>query len=198
MLKELKFLETAVWHCEPPSWSVSEEAGLYLETGNKTDFWQDTYYGFHRDDGHFFGASIEADFTATLEFEGFYKTLYDQAGLMIRRDHNNWVKAGIEFSDKVTNFSIVVTRSGRSDWSVIARPNVSGLQKVRLTHINAAVLAHYLGEDGRWHLMRVADFPNDTKMQLGPMACSPQREGFAATFKSLHVTLPISSPLHEE
>ena len=194
----LKFLKTAVWHCEPPNWSLSEEAGLSLETGNKTDFWQDTYYGFNRDDGHFFGAAIEADFTAILEFEGFYNTLYDQAGLMLRLDHNNWVKAGIEFSDQVTNFSIVVTRNGRSDWSVMACPNVSGPQKVRLTHTNAAVLAHYLGGDGRWHLTRVADFPTETKMQLGPMACSPQRGGFAAIFKSLNVTPPISSPLHEE
>ena len=117
---------------------------------------------------------------------------------MLRLDHNNRVKAGIEFSDQVTNFSIIVTRNGRSDWSIMARPNVSGPQKVRLTRIDAAVLAYYLGWDGRWHLIRVADFPNDTKMQLGPMACSPKREGFAAIFKSLHVTPPISSPLHEE
>ena len=60
----LEFLETAVWHCEPPSWSLSEETGLSLETGHKTDFWQDTYYGFNRDDGHFFGESARAELLA--------------------------------------------------------------------------------------------------------------------------------------
>ena len=91
MSSDLKFLETAIWRCEPPGPSLNED-GLYLKTGTKTDFRQGAYYSFHRDYGHFLRASTEGDFTAFVEFEGRYESLYEQAGLMMRLDQDNWVK----------------------------------------------------------------------------------------------------------
>ena len=195
MSSGLDFLHKASWHNEPPDWSLSDRM-LSLVTGRNTDFWQDTFYGFHRDDGHFLGAPVAGDFTAIITFEGHYEVLYDQAGLMMRADQNNWLKAGIEFSDDVTNFSVVVTHDGHSDWSVIAVPRVSGPQKIRLTRSGTALLVHHHGQDGGWHLMRVAHFPDDRITQIGPMACSPQREGFETCFTSFEVGPPIESPLH--
>ena len=34
-------------------------------------------------------------------------------------DANNWIKTGIEFTDGTQHFSIVITRDGFLDWSVI-------------------------------------------------------------------------------
>ena len=67
----------------------------------------------------------------TITFQGDYETLYDQAGMMVRIDDTHWIKLGIEHSDNITNFSIVVTR-GQSDWSVFGQPLLSGPQSVRL------------------------------------------------------------------
>lgn len=185
---------SAAWHCEPPEWALDKD-GLTVTTGDKTDFWQGTLYGFHKDDGHFLGLEVNDDFTAVVTFEGDYQVLYDQAGMMVRVDERNWLKTGIEFSDDITNFSVVVTRDGRSDWSVIGVPRVSGPQQVRLTRIGAAIIAHYRGAEG-WHLMRLADFPAAHKVKVGPMTCSPQRSGFQARFTGFEIGPPMEKPLH--
>ena len=106
-MSALDFLDKATWHHEPATWSIDKT--LTLVTHDKTDFWQNTWYQFHRDDGHFYGAPVTGDFTAVCEFSGDYTTLYDQAGLMLRVDAQRWIKTGIEFSDGVMNFSVVVT-----------------------------------------------------------------------------------------
>jgi hypothetical protein len=87
-LKEL--LSDEAWHNEPPVWAWADGA-LTLTTGEKTDFWQDTFYGFRRDDGHFLGCAVTGDFTASVTFDAAYEQLYDQAGLMMRSDAENWL-----------------------------------------------------------------------------------------------------------
>ena len=55
------------WLNEPPEWR--EEGGeLTLVTGDRTDFWRRTHYGFVRDDGHARLAAAEGDFSATVRF----------------------------------------------------------------------------------------------------------------------------------
>ncbi|MEM8631952.1 MAG: DUF1349 domain-containing protein [Pseudomonadota bacterium] len=188
-------LRDASWLNEPPAWALTEEE-LTLTTGSRTDFWQDTYYGFRRDDGHFLGRAQPGDFTAAIAFEAAYEVLYDQAGLMMRTDAQNWLKAGIEFSDDVTNFSTVVTRDGRSDWSVIGVPHISGPQKIRLTRQGGAVLVHFLGQGKTWTLMRLADYPADQSVRVGPMACSPERTGLDVRFLGMEIGPPARNALH--
>lgn len=188
-------LRDAQWHCEPPEWNLTDDA-LTLTTGNETDFWQDTFYGFHRDDGHFLGIQTTGDFTAIVTFEGAFETLYDQAGLMLRLDRDNWLKAGIEHSDGVRNLSVVITRDGRSDWSVIAVPGSAGTQTLRLTRLGGAAIVHHLGADDHWHLMRLGNFPKTPTARVGPMACSPQRAGLRVRFLDFGIASPVENPLH--
>ncbi len=195
ILKEL--LADATWHSEPPEWSLTDDA-LTLTTGTKTDFWQDTFYGFRRDDGHFLGRDAPEEFTASVTFDAAYDVLYDQAGLMMRIDSRNWLKSGIEYSDSVTNFSVVVTRDGRSDWSVIAMPRVSGPQTVRLTRKGGAAIVHFRAKGGGWQLMRLANFPVSALAKVGPMACSPERAGLYVRFSDLEIDRPIDNPLHAD
>lgn len=186
--------EGASWLNPPPEWRDGPE-GLDVTTGDRTDFWQSTFYGFRRDDGHAFLKAAEAEFTATLEFAGAYETLYDQAGLMLRVDAENWIKAGIELSDGVTNFSVVVTRAGRSDWSVCAVPLVEGPQRIRMVRKGGAVLVHFLNASGAWQHLRLADF-STADARVGPMACSPQRAGFRCRFSEFRLEPPLANPLH--
>ena len=39
------------WLNEPPEWSEADGT-LTVATGDRTDFWRKTHYGFIRDDGH--------------------------------------------------------------------------------------------------------------------------------------------------
>lgn len=187
-------LSAGNWLNEPADWAL-DNGILSIATGDRTDFWRHTHYGFVRDNGHFWQVPAPGEFTASLTFEGDYEMLYDQAGLMLRVDPDNWIKCGIEHSDGITNFSIVVTR-GKSDWSVIGRPLVSGSQTVRLTAKSNAIIAHFLASNGKWQLMRVADFPTTNAAMIGPMACSPERAGFTARFVDLQLSSPIENPLH--
>ncbi len=186
-------LSAGKWLNPPPHWEFSESK-LLVTTGDKTDFWRKTHYGFVRDNGHFLGLPAPENFTATLRFEAAYKTLYDQAGLMLRIDDAHWLKFGVEHSDGLTNFSIVVTDE-QSDWSVVAQPLVSGLQTVRLTRKSDTVIAHFQNATDEWQLMRVAPFPKGPA-NIGPMTCTPERSGLTATFRDLYISNPIDNALH--
>ena len=103
------------WHNEPAQWNLSP-AGLAVVTDNATDFWSQTHYGFTRHSGHLFGYTTTGGFTASLRVRGSYESLYDQAGIMVLIDDENWIKAGVEISDGEAMLSSVLT-VGHSDWA---------------------------------------------------------------------------------
>ena len=187
-------LQSATWHSKPNEINWADDALTFI-TGNKTDFWQSTWYGFKRDDGHFLGVPNQEDFSATVSFSADYDHQYDQAGIMVRQDAHNWIKAGVEFSDGVINFSTVVTRGGLSDWSVVAAPDAKGLQTVRLTRQGDSVLTHVLTTDGNWQLLRLAAYPPGSS-SVGPMACTPERAGLAVRIEEFALGPPVSNALH--
>ncbi|MBL8582578.1 MAG: DUF1349 domain-containing protein [Rhizobiaceae bacterium] len=185
------------WLNEPPLWRRSVD-GVSLVTGKRTDFWQATFYGFHRDDGHALLQPVAGDFTASATVLGRYEHLYDQAGLMLRIDATNWIKTGIEYTDGMMHFSVVVTR-GVSDWSVIPLPNAVPADpvRVRLTRHGDAVRIHYAVGAMDWQMARLAPF-SSADAAVGIMACSPERSGFEATFSDIAVGPPIARQLHAE
>ncbi len=178
----------------PPPHSEPRGDGLFVRTGEKTDFWQGTFYGFHPDSGHVLGRDVEGDFTATASFTGDYRHLYDQAGLMLRLDERHWIKAGIEYSDDVQNLSVVVTNEN-SDWSITRIPLHTGPMSIRATRHGEAVRVQY--HDGaQWQMLRLAWLKPSTSLFAGVMCCSPQRTGFEVTFHDLSIAPPISRELH--
>ena len=186
------------WLNEPPTWQANGPDRLSLTTGDRTDFWQHTFYGFHRDDGHAYLQAVQGDFTASAIVNGAYKHLYDQAGLMLRIDATHWVKTGIEYTDGLMHFSVVVTREV-SDWSVIPLPEATQADdvRVRLTRHGDAVRVQYAIGGKDWQLARLAPFP-DADARVGVMACSPQRSGFQARFRDIQIGPPISRELHAD
>jgi uncharacterized protein len=185
------------WLNPPPAWSGDARA-LTLETGQTTDFWRETFYGFVRDSGHAYLTPVAGDFTAAAEIVGDYRALYDQAGLFLRFDETHWIKAGIEFTDGLMHFSVVVTR-GVSDWSVIALPEASpdDTLAVRLTRHGDAVRVQFALGGAPWQMARLCPFPPDDA-EVGVMACSPERAGFRATFRDFRVGPAIPRKLHED
>jgi regulation of enolase protein 1 (concanavalin A-like superfamily) len=116
------------WLNEPKIHSAPTTNSLHLETDNATDFWRETHYGFTHDSGHFLGVEAPPSFTCQLRIRGNFEALYDQAGLMVRINERQWVKAGIELSDGQAMLGSVLT-DGQSDWATspyIADPAISG------------------------------------------------------------------------
>ncbi len=185
------------WLNPPPRWS-GDARRLEFETGERTDFWRETFYGFVRDTGHAFLTMIEGDFSIEARFTGDYTTLYDQAGLMLRADAGTWIKAGIEYTDGLMHFSVVVT-GPRSDWSVIPLPDAGTDTTIsaRLTRHGAAARVQYAVGEGPWRMARLAPFPAGPA-RTGVTACSPERAGFRARFEGITVGPAISRKLHED
>jgi regulation of enolase protein 1 (concanavalin A-like superfamily) len=167
-----------------------------VTTRDKTDFWRNTFYGFRHDNGHFLFKPVSGDFSAEVTIRGKYSALYDQAGLMLRIDEERWVKAGIEFTDGETHFSVVVT-DGHSDWSVV--PMAWAVQSVtlRVTKHAEAIRIQYKDPAGRWQMARLAHFPLADTVNAGIMCCSPERAGFAVTFDDLIIGPAIARALHK-
>jgi len=163
------------WLNEPASWSGSLDA-LTVSCEPGTDFWRETHYGYVRDSGHFAFAEMGAE--SALRFRGELAAQYDQAGLMLRVDAENWIKAGIELADGREWLSVVVTR-GLSDWSQQPAPPPDG--------------------DGWWTVRAVRDRDSvqllcgDQPIRLaplagtvvaGPMCAAPEGPGFTCSFRS--------------
>ena len=62
---------------------------------------------------------------------------------MLYLDANNWIKTGIEFTDGTQHFSIVTTRDGFSDWSVIPLGVRVEPIRLRLTRHSEALRIQY-------------------------------------------------------
>ena len=187
--------EQGTWLNPPPSWSV-EDGRLNATTGAKTDFWQKTLYGFERDDGHFLAFDAPDAFTASVHVSGKFEQLYDQAGLMLRADHETWIKTGVEFTDGARYLSAVVTK-GASDWSVTLPPEPMSDFWVRMTAKDGAVRIQYSLDAKTWPLLRLTPFPTDRALTVGPMLCSPERSGLDVTFDHFQLGAPIETDLHD-
>lgn len=170
------------WLHEPPVWSETN-GQLRVTTGLEGDYWRTTHYGFVHDNGHFFYELREGEFTVTLGFEADYSAQYDQAGLMLRIDEENWIKAGIEYVDGRFHFSVVVTR-GFSDWSIRDWPT-SPKVWVRATRKKDAVAIEASTDGVEFTTVRLAYFPPEVAVMVGPMTCSPLREGLETRFDSV-------------
>lgn len=193
---QMSELENMQW-LNPPPRHTCKAGVLTVVTGNETDFWRETFYGFWRSNGHFFHRAVAGDFTAEVTVNGAFETLYDQAGLMIRLGETHWVKAGIEFTDGQIFFSVVVTND-RSDWSLVpVRVDADGL-RIRLTrHGNALRVQFFDADDNAWKSARLAFFPASETADVGLMCCSPQRQGLEVAFSDFTIGPPISRELHD-
>lgn len=174
------------WLNEPPSWE-GDASRLHVRTGPDTDFWRETHYGFIRDNGHAYLTRVTGDFVATVEVEGHYRELYDQAGLMVRASPTDWLKAGIEFVDGAQLASVVVTRT-YSDWSATPLEPAPERFAVRVTREGTAVSIDGSTDGGAtWRFMRVAWLSEAAAWQVGPMCATPQGSGFDVVFHDLRI-----------
>jgi uncharacterized protein len=184
-----------VWLNEPEQWTT-EDDGLRIITDKATDFWRETHYGFIRESGHFLGFPAGGAFTAELRVQGDFRTLYDQAGIMVRLDAHHWVKAGIELSDGRAMLASVLTR-GQSDWATAPYEHDANDFWVRAT-VADGVLRLQISADGKsWPLMRLAPFPKASSYLVGPMACTPERAGLEVVFSKFSLSPPLGKDLHD-
>ena len=106
------------WINPPKTWDITG-GSLTFTTEPETDFWQRTYYGFRNDNAHAFLTPVEdQSFSFSVRAAWTYQTLFDQCGILLYQDADNWCKASVEYDNAAfSRLGGVVTNLGYSDWA---------------------------------------------------------------------------------
>lgn len=179
-------LEKMQWYNEPERWDIKNNA-LIMQVTSKSDYWRVSHYGFTVDDAPFYYSQYGGEFEAKVKLTGAYKARFDQMGLMIRTDHENYIKTGVEFVDGKFNVSTVVTH-GKSDWSVLTLDKVPPFIWIKVVRRLDAVEIFYSLDDKNYIMTRNAPLQDNKPVMVGLMAASPDGNGFEAKFENFKVT----------
>jgi uncharacterized protein len=183
---EPALVDRMTWFNEPASTKKVGEK-LVVRSRPKTDFWRKTFYGYITDNGHFLHLKADGDFTFEARVNGNYAALYDQAGLMVRVNAENWMKCGTEFFDGKRHASVVFTRE-YSDWSTMPDLTESGPVWWRALRKGESIETLCSLDGKTFTSVRQGYFPASTA-EVGIMCCAPEGPGFDAEFDRLSLTL---------
>ena len=178
-------LDKMQWFNEPESYTI-RNGKLEMDVPAQTDYWRIAHYGFTVDDGPFLYTTVGGEFEAKIKVSGDYKVRFDQAGMMIRKDHENYVKFGIEFVDGKFNISAVVTHN-TSDWSVIELKEPIPFLWLKAVRRLDAIELYYSFDDKEYTMMRTLWMQDNCPLMVGPVAACPDGQGFKAVFSHFKV-----------
>lgn len=183
-----KIAKDFTWYNPPKQFHTGK--GLEITTDPGTDYWQRTHYGFSKDDGHALLTKFKGDFTLTAHCHFFPQSQYDQCGLLIRENTENWVKVSVEYENQViSRLGSVVTNMGYSDWAT--QDILSSIQEkwLRLHKLGDDLMIEHSDDNHRWKQMRIAHLHHSNReMKIGLYACSPKGKGFTCRFDSIQIT----------
>ena len=189
------------WTNKPTKFALTENS-ISITTEPETDLWQRSYYGFRNDNAPCLQVDTDQNFTFTAKVCFDYKARFDQCGLVIYIDSDNWFKASIEYENgTISRLGSVVTNLGYSDWATtdIALPNHiwyrlsrrgadfliesspdgDVFKQMRIFHL------HKLGETTEQMGKTDPPLPAQSLVNVGVYACSPLNSSFTAEFSKL-------------
>ena len=178
------------WTREPASVTVSQDQ-VEIVTKPHTDLWQRTYYHFRNDNAPVFQMETEEkyfSFVVRTAFES--KRRFDQCGIVMYLDSENWLKASIEYENEAfQHLGSVVTNHGYSDWATTEIPADRNFMWYRLSRREDDYCIE-CSEDGiRFRQMRVCHMHEaGGRIRFGIYACSPEDSSFKATFTHMELT----------
>ena len=178
------------WTREPESFTVKEDT-VEIVTKPHTDLWQRTYYHFRNDNAPVFQMETEEpffSFTVKTEFESHHR--FDQCGVVMYLDSENWLKASVEYeNERFQHLGSVVTNLGYSDWATTAIDASFKAMWYRFSRRedDYCLECSYDGED--FHQMRICHMHRGGgAIRFGIYACSPEDSSFKATFSCMEMT----------
>ena len=178
-------LDKMQWFNEPENWNITENV-LTVDVTPQTDYWRISHYGFTVDDAPFLYTVRGGEFEVKVKISGDYRTRFDQSGLMLRIDHENYIKTGIEFVDGKYNLSTVVTHH-TSDWSIIPLDKPVPFVWIKAVRRLDAVEIFYSFDDKEYTMMRNAWLQNNHPVKVGVMGACPDGDGFTARFEDFTI-----------
>jgi uncharacterized protein len=179
-------LQQMRWLHPPVVASRNSTGRLEVLTRSRTDFWRRTRYDYIADNGHMFYRRITGNFLLESRVSGEYRTLYDQAGLMLRLDAHTWLKCGLVLNHGVGYATTVITREF-SDWSGIAGLSATTPMWWRIARRGQSIEVLYSIDGQSYTSARVGYLPLGPTVGAGIMCASPEGSGLRCCFDHLRL-----------
>ena len=164
---------------------------IMVTTESGTDLWARTYYGFQNDNAPVFQietAETFFSFIVKTEFESSHR--FDQCGVVMYLDSDNWFEAFIEYEDeKIQRLGSVVTNHGYSDWATTDISSDIRSMWYRFSRRNSDYYIEYSKDGKTFRQMRIFHMWEGTEqITYGIYACSPTEGSYRATFSDMQIT----------
>lgn len=178
------------WTREPARFAVSGST-VEIITKPYTDLWQRTYYHFRNDNAPVLQMrSKEKYFSFIVKTQFESKRRFDQCGVVLYLDSENWLKASIEYENgQFQHLGSVATNHGYSDW---ATTEISASVKsmwYRLSRREADFRIECSQDGIHFSQMRICHmWEARDEVRFGIYACSPEDSSFRAVFSHMAVT----------
>lgn len=178
------------WIRPPKQFTVTEDR-VEMMTEPYTDLWQRTYYHFRNDNAPVLQMETEEEYFSFVFRTAFEtKVRYDQSGLVMYLDSDNWLKASVEYeNDQIQRLGSVVTNNGYSDWaSVDVDASIRNIW-FRLSRRGQDFCIENSTDGVHFSQMRICHiFRADKKVRFGVYACSAEDGAFKAVFTHMEMT----------
>ena len=188
MIDKNKRISQGFYWFNEPVYSIADDK-LIIETSPDTDFWQTTHYGFQRDNGHCLLKDVSDNFSMTVKTDFHPHKQYDQCGLIVRLDSNNWIKASVEYeTESHSRLGSVITNQGYSDWATIDVHTKISEMFYRIQSSGNDFIIEYSFDGVQWQQQRIAHLHKSfSKISIGVYACSPMDSTFQSTFSNFSI-----------
>ena len=181
---------TMEWIRPPKKYTVTADA-VEIVTEPFTDLWQRTYYHFRNDNAP--ALQLRTDeryFSFVVKTEFDTKVRYDQSGIILYLDSDNWLKASVEYeNDRIQRLGSVATNHGYSDW---ASTDIDASVKsmwFRLSRREDVFCIENSIDGVTFRQMRICHmFRAGGEIAFGVYACSPENSSFKARFAEQELT----------
>ena len=178
------------WIREPETFSISDDR-IEITTQAHTDLWQRTYYHFRNDSAPVLQMETEEkffSFTVKTEFDSKHR--FDQCGIVLYLDSENWLKASIEYENgEFQHLGSVVTNHGYSDWATTEIDGAVRSMWYRLSRREDDYCIECSTDGQCFSQMRVCHlWEGAGKIRFGIYACSPEDSSFKAAFTNMEIT----------
>lgn len=178
-----------VWTRQPQAFNIGVDE-ISITTAPHTDLWQRTYYGFQNDNAPVLQMSTEAQyFSFSVKTAFTTHQRFDQCGVVIYLDSNNWLKSSTEYENAdFQRLGSVVTNDGFSDWATIDVSTEYQAIWYRLSRRASDFRLEYSFDGQEYHQMRIAHLNHGAEViRFGVYACSPEDSSFTAYFSDMHL-----------
>ncbi len=184
-LSEFKWIRT------PKKYSITKDC-VEISTEPNTDLWQRTYYGFRNDNAPVLQISSNEkyfSFTVKTRFES--KRRFDQCGIVMYLDSENWLKASIEYeNENIQRLGSVVTNRGYSDWATTDIDAKVKTMWYRLSRRESDYCIECSYDGVEFKQMRICHMSEGGgEIRFGIYACSPEQSSFKAIFSDMELTV---------